>query len=74
MNVFSYMIIFQLLLSLFVTLYRSDFIGIFISMGILIIYYTSFEKEPIKNINRFLYAIAGNIFINFIWILLNLNV
>ena len=74
MNVFSYMIILELLLSLFISIDRPDFIGIVISMGILIIYNTTFNQEPIKNINRFLIVLGGNIVLDLFWIFMNLKV
>jgi hypothetical protein len=68
------MIILQLLLSLFISITRPDFIGVVISMGILIIYKTTFNREPVKNINRFLLALGGNIVLDLFWILMNLKV
>lgn len=68
------MIIIQLILELFITINRSDFIGIIISMGILIVYNTTFQREPIKNINRFLILLSGDIVYDLIWVLMNLKV
>ena len=68
------MIILELFLALFISITRSDFISIAISMGILIIYNTTFNREPIKNINRFLYALGGNIVLDLIWVFMNLKV
>lgn len=74
MNIFSYMIILELLLTLFINISHPDFVGIILLMGILIVHNTTFQKEPFKNINRFLMGLAGNILNDLIWILINLKV
>ena len=68
------MIILELFISLFVDIMRSDFIGIIVSIGILVIYNTSFNREPFKNINRFLIVLGGDIIYDLLWILINMKV
>ena len=68
------MIILELFLSMFIDITRSDFIGIMVSMIILITYNTTFQREPFKNINRFLILLGGDLIYDLIWILMNLKV
>lgn len=73
-NIFSKFIILVLALSLFVSVNRSDFIGIIIPMIIYVIYSTTFKREVLKNINRFIIGISANLAYDLLWLLINLKV
>ncbi len=74
MNLFSKLILLTLIFSLFMSVIRSDFVGIIIPIIIFLIYQTTFKQEVLKNINRFIMAISGNIAYDLLWILINLKV
>jgi len=74
MNLFSKFIIIVLALSLFVSVNRSDFIGVIIPIIIYVIYSTTFKREVLKNINRFIIGIGANLAYDLLWLLINLKV
>jgi len=74
MDLFSKIILVIFFISILVSVNRSDFIGIIIPLIIYIIYSTTFKKEVLKNINRFLISIGANIIYDLIWLLMNFEV
>jgi len=73
-NIFSKMIFLLLLIGLFSSIIRTDLIGIIIPLSIYIIHSTTFNRESLKYINKYIFAIGGNLAYDFIWILINKKV
>lgn len=74
MNLFSKFILIAIFLSLFISVSRSDFIGIIIPMLIYIVFLTTFKNDVLRNLNRFILALGINLAYDLFWILINLKV